>query len=274
MHHRHPQSSKASPALAVLKGDLWAAFRGKNETTIYAAGLSDWGANKSIGQNSELAPAMAVFQDELQVAYVRKAGGDVELVSSKDGIHWSSPPQTTGLASKASPALAATNDNLWVAFQGSDDTIYVASAPNWQDKKSIGKSSHAAPALAVVNEHLWVAYIGEATGRVELISSTDGSHWPATSFDTGQASKFAPSLTTFAGELWVAYVGENSGHVELVHSKDGTNWPPNQKIDTGQSSQSAPSLGVVAAVLPPATLGGFGQYVFWGGATIPRRQSL
>ena len=92
-----PQSSKASPALAVLKGDLWAAFRGKNETTIYAAGLSDWGANKSIGQNSELAPAMAVFQDELQVAYVRKAGGDVELVSSKDGIHWSSPPQTTGL---------------------------------------------------------------------------------------------------------------------------------------------------------------------------------
>jgi hypothetical protein len=202
---------------------------------------------------------LASLGGKLWVAYVAQSSGRIELVSSNDGIHWSITTDT-GHSSEASPALAVLNGNLWVAFRGNDDTIYVASSSNWGDKKSTGKSSRLAPALAVFNDgNLWIAYIGKATGHVELISSTGGANWSLQSSDTGQSSKIAPSLVVFDNKLWAAYIGEATGRVELISSKDGSQW--SAKSDIGQASQFAPALAVIAAA-PPKGMGGFNQYVF------------
>ncbi len=81
-----PQSSQASPALAVLNGDLWAAFRGASDSKIYCAGLSNWKNNTYVGQNSNVGPAVASLGSELWIAYIGQATGHVELVSSGDGL--------------------------------------------------------------------------------------------------------------------------------------------------------------------------------------------
>ena len=254
-----PQSSQASPALAVLNGDLWAAFRGASDSKIYSAGLSNWKDNTYVGQDSDLAPAVASLGTELWIAYIGQATGHVELVSSGNGSNWSATKTDTGQASKLSPALTAWNTALWAAFQGEDTQIYVASSSNWAAKTSTGQSSKFAPALALFNGALWVAYIGESAGRVELISSSGGSRW-MNKIDTGQASTFAPALTVFNGKLWVGYIGEATKHVELV-SID-TAGHVSAKIDTGQATQMAPALADIAAAAPPSPFGGNNQYIY------------
>jgi hypothetical protein len=255
-----PQSSQASPALAVLNGDLWAAFRSADDSKIYSAGLSDWKANRYVGQNSDLAPAMASLGTVLWIAYIGQTNNHIELVSSGNGSSWAATITDTGQTSNLSPALTAWKTALWAAFQGDDTQIYVASSSSWGTRTSTGQSSEIAPALASFNGDLWVAYIGEATGNVELIRSADGSRW-VNKIDTGQSSVFAPALTVFNGKLWVGYIGKATNHVELV-SVD-TAGHVSARIDTGQASRMAPALADIAAAAPPAKgLSGHYEYVY------------
>jgi len=102
-----PQSGQASPALAVLNGDLRAAFRGASDSKIYSAGLSNWKVNIHVGQYSNLAPAVASLGSQLWIACIGQATGHVELVSSGNGSSWSATKTDAGLASKLSPAITA-----------------------------------------------------------------------------------------------------------------------------------------------------------------------
>jgi hypothetical protein len=257
-----PQSSQATPALAVLNGNLWTAFRGNSSTKIYAAGLSNWGANGFTGQSSQVAPAIAVFEGKLWIAYIGETSGQVEVISSSDGTSWSGRT-VTGQSSKVAPAIAAIQSVLWIAYIGEAsnqvEVISTVDGTNWSKSTQTGQSSNVPPALATYIDTLYIAYIGAASGQVEVISSSDGTNWSGKTL-TGQSSKVAPALTAYLNTLYLAYVGEGSGQVEVITSTNGTNW--SDKNLTGQSSQIAPSLAVIPAATPPGGLGGFTQYVF------------
>jgi hypothetical protein len=257
-----PQSSQATPALGVLNGNLWTAFRGNSDTKIYAASLSDWGGNKFTSQSSQVAPAIASFGGKLWIAYIGESSSQVEVISSSDGTNWSAST-VTGQSSKVAPAIAAIESVLWIAFIGeSSNQVEVISSvdgTHWSKSTQTGQSSNVSPAIATYIDTLYIAYIGAASGNVEVISSSDGTNWSGKTL-TGQSSKVAPALTAYLNTLYLAYVGEGSGQVEVITSINGTNW--SDKNLTGQSSQIAPSLAMIPACTPPSGLGGFSQYVF------------
>ena len=270
---RIPQESEASPALAVLDRDLWVVFRGKgNNTTIYAAALSDWGGNKPTGQSSRLAPSATVFGGKLWVAYIGEASGNVELVSSPDGVSWSPRPVDTGQSSKFAPSVTVFDNQLWVAFIGeAENAVKLLASPtgsaNSWTKFDTGQSSKFAPSVTAFDNQLWVAFNGEAESAVKLLASPNGSANSWTKFDTGQSSKLAPSVTAFDNQLWVAFIGEAENAVKLLASanRSANSWT---KFDTGQASQLPPSVAVIDAAASISDLGGNNQYVFWSSAPL------
>ena len=110
------QSSDATPAAAVFKGDLWVAYLGEDTNRIelisFVYGAGSWSERVVTTRTSSQSPALAVFQDALYVAYV---GPDsyLEVITSADGLHWELAtwlpilvPVRTGLAMITAPAAA------------------------------------------------------------------------------------------------------------------------------------------------------------------------
>jgi hypothetical protein len=175
-HVKNPdqtQSSKAAPALAVFQDKLWVAFVANNDTdqllVCNSGNGQDWSDNSMVknpdqSQSSRTAPALAVFQDKLRVAFVANNGTDQLLVcNSTNGRDWSdrghvkNPDQTQ--SSRTAPALAVFQDKLWVAFVANNgtDQLLVCNSTNgrdWSDNSRVknpnqSQSSKAAPALLV-----------------------------------------------------------------------------------------------------------------------------
>jgi hypothetical protein len=261
------QASKDSPALALVGSNLWMAFRGNSDPTLYVAGLANWGANTKVGQSSNLAPALAGYNNQLWLAYIGESTSRVELVSSDDGIHWSGSI-ITGQSSKLSPAITAFGNNLYVAYIGETsghvEVIFSANGTsNWSGITNTGQSSNIRPSMTVFGTNLWIAYIGQTSGHVELIYSADGIHWSA-KIDTGQSSKLGPSLVVFQGNLVICYYAEVSGELNgalfVMSSANGTSWP--QPAQIGGNASFPCALAVIPAATPPNNFGGFNQYVF------------
>jgi hypothetical protein len=140
-------------------------------------------------------------------------------------------------SSQAAPALGTLNGDLWTAFRGNSDTkIYTASLTDWGANGYTGQDSSAAPALAEHAGKLWLAFVGPS-GHIEIISSTDGSSWPASDkIDTGRASVLSPALASFGGALWLAFTGSD-GAIKVASSAD---WA--QSYKTGRSGKIGPAL--------------------------------
>jgi hypothetical protein len=110
------QSSRAAPAMAAFKGELWVAYLGEETNRIelisFAYGAAAWSQRVVTTRTSSQSPAMAVFQEALYVAYV---GVDdyLEVITSADGVRWEPAtwmpilvPVGTGLAMITAPAAA------------------------------------------------------------------------------------------------------------------------------------------------------------------------
>ena len=175
---------------------------------------------------------------ELLVTAFIDGSNAISVAYSSDASSWceTNVPQS----SSACPALAVLpNGDLWAAFLGANSAkIYSAGLSNWKENTYVGQNSDHAPAMAALGNQMWIAFIGQSTGHIELVSSSNGTNWPATKIDTGQASKLAPALTTWNNVLWAAFQGNDA----KIHVASSSKWTTD--IPTGQSSAISPALAV------------------------------
>ena len=121
MNPSQSQSSKCPPALAVFQNKLWIAFVASNDTNqlliCNSSNGTDWSnnipvKNPSRSQSSKRAPALAVYQNKLWIAFVASNDTNQLLVcNSSNGTDWTDdiPVRNPGQSqsSKAAPALLA-----------------------------------------------------------------------------------------------------------------------------------------------------------------------
>ncbi len=120
------QASKTAPALAVASdGTLHLAFvMDDDSNSLVHISSQDSGATWSnvshIGRSSVLAPALAILNNRLYLAFVANDGSNqLYVVSSQDGIQWTSK-QEIGRSSVLAPTLTVLNNRLYLAFVASD----------------------------------------------------------------------------------------------------------------------------------------------------------
>jgi hypothetical protein len=135
----------------------------------------------------------------------------------------------TGLTSKTGPALAASNDMVWLAFVTNDTAgqLAVYSSPNgqdWDQPSFPGATSTQAPALAFFNNTLYVAFISSGN-QVAVWSSADGQSWFGTSQVGTLTSQESPSLTVFNEALWLGCIADDgTNRLLLCSTPDGKQW--------------------------------------------------
>ena len=117
-------------------------------------------------QSSKAAPALAVFENKLWIAFVANDASNQLLVSSSaDGSDLEPSTQVQHQSSKAAPALAVFENRLWIAFVANDASnqllvSHSAGGKNWSPSTKVqNQSSKAAPALAVFENRLWIAFV-------------------------------------------------------------------------------------------------------------------
>jgi len=100
-----------------------------------------------------MAPALAIFNNQLWVAFVaNNESNDLLICSSPDGRTWSPSSRVGGQHSKTAPSLAVANNQLWVAFVAnneSGDVVTCASLDGrqWSDNVPVRQRSQIAPIL-------------------------------------------------------------------------------------------------------------------------------
>jgi hypothetical protein len=169
----------------------------------------------------------------------------VELGYSDNGSDWGFAP-VDAVSTSGVGVAPLGYDQLWVADRAGSGSDIFTTSPSVGFAGYTGQSSTVAPAMTALGHDLALAYIGAATGRVEVITSANGSSWSAKSI-TGQSSHISPAVAVLDGTLWVAYVGEATGHVELVSWTNGTTWTG--MVSTGQPTELPPALAVLGSTL-------------------------
>jgi hypothetical protein len=215
------QKSSSPPSLCQqpFNNKLWMAFRGDTSNDVYVCSFDgkSWSDANTIGQTTKAAPALAVFQGKLWVAFIaQNSSGDILLCSSSDGKNWSPNMAVPGQSSAMGPSLAVFNGQLWLAFiaqNGSNDILVYYSANPSTDPKSwvsspLGQQSFASPSLSVVGNTLWVAFTGNTSSDLR-VCSLNGNKWSANTAIASQTSSAGPALTAFpptANNLKVAFL--------------------------------------------------------------------
>jgi serine/threonine protein kinase len=132
------QASKTAPALTVSSnGTLHLVFTANNEGSglLYTSSTDNgntWNNVYYTGQSSLLAPALAIVNNTLYMAFVVNDGSNqLCIVSSQDGINWT-PQQGTGQTTSLAPTLAVLNNTLYMAFIANDssDQLCIVSSHN------------------------------------------------------------------------------------------------------------------------------------------------
>ena len=109
-----------------------------------------WSSGNSVNQLSQTAPALAVFNGTLFLAFVATDGtNNLYVCSSTDGVNWTGGEKVNQLSQKA-PALAVFNGTLFLAFVATDGTnnLYVCSSTdgvNWTGGEKVNQLSQKAP---------------------------------------------------------------------------------------------------------------------------------
>ena len=168
------ESSKTAPTLSYFSSrpqPFALGFIANNSynslLTSYSGNGQDWSVdsqvkNPSQSQSSKAAPALAVFQNKLWIAFVANdASNQLLICNSGNGQDWSDNSQVKNpnqsQSSKAAPALAVFQNKLWIAFVASNNTnqLLICNSGNgqdWSDNSQVknpsqSQSSKASPAL-------------------------------------------------------------------------------------------------------------------------------
>jgi hypothetical protein len=256
---------------------IWLAYvanNSSNDLLVSTAstefdGYSDitWLASAQVnGQSSQTAPALAVVDNTLVLAYVaNNSSNDLLVTTSSDGgSTWTASARVSTQSSKTAPALAVLAEGLvntlvlaYVANNESNDLLVTKSSDKgstWTAPARVStQSSKTAPALAVLDNTLVLAYVANNESNDLLVtkSGDGGSTWSASPQVNGQSSQTAPALAavTVDNRLVLAYVANNSSNDLLWTTSidGGSTWTASAQINTseGQSSKTAPALAVL-----------------------------
>jgi len=243
----HPvkQTSSSPPSLCqtTFNNKLWMAFRGAttNEVLVCSFDGTNWSTDRSIGQTTQAAPAIAVHDGKLWVAFIaNNATLDILLCSSTDGKNWSPNVPVPGQSSALAPALAAYNDELWVAFianNGSNNILAYSSSKadgnttDWNAHPA-GQSSSASPSLVTGSNGLWLGFEGNTTSDVR-VCSWNGHQWSPNTAVPNQTTSTGPGITVFQSQLRMAFLSADvSNRLFTIGSvgSDASDWGPATQI--------------------------------------------
>jgi hypothetical protein len=267
------QSSQRSPAMTAFNGKLYVVYVDDSSGRLYITSSGDgtkWSSGTFTKQYIEtvdtgvdtndtpvkLSPALAVFNNQLYMAYIANDGNHTLMIaSSSDGINWSTGTPVSNQYTDSTPSLAVFDNKLYVAYVASGTTLFINSydGTKWSSESQVGnpsvtQHSSEAPSLAAFNKKLYVAFVSNNKNRNVLIASYDGTSW-SNDTSTGQVSQAAPILTVFNNELTVAFADNgNNEHLLYASSSDGTNWPDSTWISS-QYTHKAPALAVLNSKL-------------------------
>ncbi len=183
--HLGDRGSGNSPALAIFNGRLFMAWRGAgDDQRLYWASFPDenrtppWSDQQVLpDRGSFRGPSLAVFSDQLFMAW-RGVVGDQHLYwSTFDGSGWSDQQSLTDRGSVDCPMLVPFGPRLFMVWRGgssideSDLGLYVSEYVDgvWSPQQllintaghEIGSDSR--PGIAVYNSQVWLASVGSVT---------------------------------------------------------------------------------------------------------------
>jgi hypothetical protein len=114
------QYSNTGPSLAVFNYKLYIAFvahNGSGDVLIASYDGTIWSSDSQVGQSTQEAVTLAVFNNELSLAFPDNGKNNHLLyVSSNDGTHWPASTWVPGQYTHMVPAMAAFNNQVYVAF--------------------------------------------------------------------------------------------------------------------------------------------------------------
>jgi hypothetical protein len=228
-----------SPALAELGDQLVMAWVGDATGNLRTAMSTDgftWSDDHLVHQASNCGPALALFHDQLIMAFVVDLpSGNLLVSTSSDGITWSDN-HLVHQASGFGPALAVFHDQLVMAFVvdlPSGNLLVSTSSDGitWSDNHLVHQASNAAPALGVIGDTLIMAFLADdAAAPVLACSSKDGVNWsgntvaiPSTAWLYPNSIYSSVSLATFLNQLFLWATADDGGNV-VATTADGVTW--------------------------------------------------
>lgn len=227
------EASRAAPALIAFnptsdpsKEELFLAFIANDSTyrivIAHSSNGSSWSDSPPLFEESEFAPALAVFQSQLYLAFVDKRAGDnsLEFISSMKGTDWPDKGTKIGETSLNAPGLVASSDTLYLAFIADNDSrtllIKSFSYGEWTEANSLQESSKTAPALTFFDGTFYLAFVANNnTNTLLLLSSSNGGLWkrdPKISLTSDTALALCPQ-----DHLYLAFVAAN-GTIQIDQS--------------------------------------------------------
>lgn len=292
------QTSPFTPSLALFKGSLYVAFitndvdsaTGVPSNRIFLCSTTDgvtWSDATFFNQHSKCAPSLAVWNNQLNIAFVGNTSNTLYVYGSPTPDKpetWTQTGPPTGQTSTNAPSLCAyapsggTGD-LYLAFvaaNGSED-IFVCSLAvggSWSKVTVTGETCHFSPSLSVLGSTLYLVFAA-ANGSKDLYLSslkTDGT-WSG-SVAINQSTAATPCTIEFGStpSLYTGYIANSTSGEVLVSSSStpttswtGGNLPIKQQSAAGPAIAVAPFACSWRMVPFSGTLGGSAQYVFWSG---------
>jgi Astacin (Peptidase family M12A) len=186
------ETSTNAPALAVHNSKFVMAWTGETDNKLNVMQSSDgsnWHSKVTLSDTSPSAPALAHVGAEIFLAW---RGGDnrLNLLRSFDGNSWRAK-QTIGETTDSGPALSSSGPNLLLVWRGrGNNNINIISSaggiivpgpggvrPPGFSKVTLGDTTDDRPAICRTGSHVYLAWQGGGNGLMNVMKSTDGTHW-------------------------------------------------------------------------------------------------
>ncbi|MDM7989085.1 hypothetical protein [Arthrobacter sp. zg-Y877] len=241
------ESTSRSPALAAYKGGLAAAWKGSGN-------------------------------DQLNVAWVQ---GTVKF--GLEGVEGIFAKVVLDEFTDANPALAASEDQLILAWKGSgNDQLNIGRfdgdlrGPDGKTafggKTVLPARSKHGPALAAHNGRVYMAWVGNGNERINLArvaSFSDPNDGPIFVLENhvvlGEFSDTSPALASNNGHLFLAWKGSGNENINVAVSvDDGATF--RGKLTLGETTTAGPALASHATDVPAGVDEFDGLYLAWRGA--------
>ncbi|KAF2989014.1 hypothetical protein OGR47_15025 [Methylocystis sp. MJC1] len=165
----------------------------------------------------------------------------------------------SGETSPHSPALAAHNGHLFIAWKGDgNDQLNVAHVVlngnrvvALANKVVLGDTSPVSPALASFNGRLYIAWKGDGNDNLNVMSSGDDGRTFGGKFTSPETSPEPPALVAHNGMLFIGWKGDGNDQLNIAQvvtaGSNVTGFA--NKVVLGDSSDKSPALASFAGKL-------------------------
>jgi len=244
------------PAIAAFNGSLAACWVSNGVLNVTSPGAGRTGPT-GIAANGGC--SMAGFGGQEYVAWTDPSSGAVDydtVDQTTGGVI--DPISLFGAFSNFAPALASWNNNLYIAWTGTNGKLNVRDITTSFQKSF--EASSAAPALNGGPGYLEIAWLGSTNTHLNVAALSSGLSENCKETFANETSALSPGLTTLNGRPYLSWTGQDSlGHINLIADSSASNGCafPNSsgKIGDAYESVSAPGLSQFNGAV----------WIIWGG---------